>query len=286
MAKKSENMQTVPPARSSLELYLQEIGTEELLSPQQEKELSLRIREGDREALDQLTRANLRFVVSVARKYQNQGLSLQDLIDEGNIGLIRAARNYNPDKGSSFISYAVWWIRQAILQALAQTGRLVRIPVTQESYINRINKAVALFEQNNGRRPSADELAQLVDLDDEQIEDAMQISGRHLSVDAPFSGCDSKGFLDVLPDGSSQEAELAAERNNLSAGLTAAFAGLTERERNIIQWSFGIGCSHMTFAEIAEKLSISRQRVRQIREKAMRKMRHSSSGAFFTELNR
>ena len=232
---------------ASLDKYLQEIGREDLITVEEEVELAQRIRKGDRAALEKLTRANLRFVVSVAKQYQNQGLSLPDLINEGNLGLIKAAEKFDETRGFKFISYAVWWIRQSILQALAEQSRIVRLPLNQVGSLNKISKAFSKFEQENERRPSPEELADELDIPVDKISDTMKVSGRHISVDAPF---------------------VEGEDNSLST--------LTEREKEIIQMFFGIGQQEMTLEEIGDKFGLTRERVRQIKEKAIRRLRQSN----------
>ena len=228
---------------ASLDKYLQEIGREELIGVDEEVELAQRIRKGDQAALEKLTKANLRFVVSVAKQYQNQGLSLPDLINEGNLGLIKAAEKFDETRGFKFISYAVWWIRQSILQALAEQSRIVRLPLNQVGSLNKINKALQKFEQDNERMPSPDELAEILDIPRDKIADTLRVSGRHVSVDEE---------------------------------IERALSTLTERERDIVKDFFGIGTQEMTLEEIGEKFGLTRERVRQIKEKAIRRLRHSN----------
>ena len=261
---------------ASLDKFLQEIGREDLISVEEEVELAQRIRQGDRAALDKLTRANLRFVVSVAKQYQNQGLSLPDLINEGNLGLIKAAEKFDETRGFKFISYAVWWIRQSILQALAEQSRIVRLPLNQVGSLNKINKAYARFEQEHERRPSPEELAEILDIPAEKIADTLRVSGRHISVDAPFVEGEDNSLLDVLVNDDSPVADKTLMNESLSTEVERALATLTERERDIIKYFFGIGCSEMTLEEIGEKFDLTRERVRQIKEKAIRRLRHSS----------
>ena len=239
---------------ASLDKYLQEIGREELVSPEEEVELSQRIRKGDQQALEKLTRANLRFVVSVAKQYQNQGLSLPDLINEGNLGLIKAAEKFDETRGFKFISYAVWWIRQSILQALAEQSRIVRLPLNQVGSLNKISKALAQFEQKNERAPSNEELSEMIDIPQDKISDTLRVSGRHVSVDAPFVEGEDNSLLDVIPNDDSPMAD---------KGLVNSF--------------FGIGCQEMTLEEIGERLDLTRERVRQIKEKAIRKLKKPSA---------
>ena len=255
---------------ASLDKYLQEIGREELVSPEEEVELAQRIRKGDQEALEKLTRANLRFVVSVAKQYQNQGLSLPDLINEGNLGLIKAAEKFDETRGFKFISYAVWWIRQSILQALAEQSRIVRLPLNQVGSLNKINKALGKFEQENERQPSADELAEMIDIPKDKINDTLRVSGRHVSVDAPFVEGEDNSLLDVLPNDDSPSADRGLTNESLSTEIERALQILTGREREIIKSFFGIGCQEMTLEEIGERLDLTRERVRQIKEKAIR----------------
>ena len=258
---------------ASLDKYLQEIGREELVSPEEEVELAQRIRKGDQEALEKLTRANLRFVVSVAKQYQNQGLSLPDLINEGNLGLIKAAEKFDETRGFKFISYAVWWIRQSILQALAEQSRIVRLPLNQVGSLNQINKALGKFEQENERQPSADELAEMIDIPKDKINDTLRVSGRHVSVDAPFVEGEDNSLLDVLPNDDSPSADRGLTNESLSTEIERALQILTGREREIIKSFFGIGCQEMTLEEIGERLDLTRERVRQIKEKAIRKLK-------------
>ena len=261
---------------ASLDKYLQEIGKEELISVDEEVELAQRIRKGDKEALEKLTKANLRFVVSVAKQYQNQGLSLPDLINEGNLGLIKAAEKFDETRGFKFISYAVWWIRQSILQALAEQSRIVRLPLNQVGSLNKINKAFARFEQEHERTPSADELANELELPKEKVTDTLRVAGRHISVDAPFADGEDNSLLDVLVNTDSPNADRGLINESLATEVERALEILTERERDIIRYFFGIGCSEMTLEEIGEKFDLTRERVRQIKEKAIRKLRQST----------
>ena len=258
---------------ASLDKYLQEIGREELVSPEEEVELAQRIRKGDKEALEKLTRANLRFVVSVEKQYQNQGLSLPDLINEGNLGLIKAAEKFDETRGFKFISYAVWWIRQSILQALAEQSRIVRLPLNQVGSLNKINKALGKFEQEFERQPSNEELAELTDIPEDKIKDTLQVSGRHVSVDAPFVDGEENSLLDVLPNEDSPMADKGLVGESLSTEIERSLQILTGREREIIKSFFGIGCQEMTLEEIGENLDLTRERVRQIKEKAIRKLK-------------
>ena len=261
---------------ASLDKYLQEIGKEDLITVEEEVELAQRIRKGDQRALEKLTRANLRFVVSVAKQYQNQGLSLPDLINEGNLGLIKAAEKFDETRGFKFISYAVWWIRQSILQALAEQSRIVRLPLNQVGSLNKINKAFSRFEQEHERRPSPEELAETLDLPAEKVADTLRVSGRHISVDAPFVEGEDNSLLDVLVNDDSPVADMTFINESLSTEVERALATLTERERDIIRLFFGINCQEMTLEEIGEKFGLTRERVRQIKEKAIRRLRHSS----------
>ena len=264
---------------ASLDKYLQEIGKEELISVEEEVELAQRIKKGDQEALEKLTKANLRFVVSVAKQYQNQGLSLPDLINEGNLGLIKAAEKFDETRGFKFISYAVWWIRQSILQALAEQSRIVRLPLNQVGSLNKINKAFARFEQEHERTPSAEELANELELPKEKVTDTLRVAGRHISVDAPFADGEDNSLLDVLVNTDSPNADRGLINESLATEVERALEILTERERDIIRYFFGIGCSEMTLEEIGEKFDLTRERVRQIKEKAIRKLRQSQRSA-------
>lgn len=261
---------------ASLDKYLQEIGKEDLITVEEEVELAQRIKKGDQEALEKLTKANLRFVVSVAKQYQNQGLSLPDLINEGNLGLIKAAEKFDETRGFKFISYAVWWIRQSILQALAEQSRIVRLPLNQVGSLNKINKAFARFEQENERTPSPEELATVLDIPKEKVSDTLRVSGRHVSVDAPFADGEDNNLLDVLVNNDSPNADRGLINESLSTEVDRALDTLTDREKDIIKFFFGIGCSEMTLEEIGEKFGLTRERVRQIKEKAIRRLRHSS----------
>lgn len=262
---------------ASLDKYLQEIGREELISVQEEVELAQRIRKGDRKALDKLTRANLRFVVSVAKQYQNQGLSLPDLINEGNLGLIRAAQKFDETRGFKFISYAVWWIRQSILQALAEQSRIVRLPLNQVGLLNKINKELSRFEQEHERRPSAEELAERLDLAADKVADTLKVSGRHISVDAPFVDGEDNSLLDVLVNDDSPMADTRLNQESLAKEVNRALQQLGDRERDILKMFFGIGCQEMTLEEIGAKFDLTRERVRQIKEKAIRRLKGQKS---------
>ena len=259
---------------ASLDKYLQEIGREELISVDEEVKLAQRIRKGDRAALEKLTCANLRFVVSVAKQYQNQGLSLPDLINEGNLGLIKAAEKFDETRGFKFISYAVWWIRQSILQALAEQSRIVRLPLNQVGALGKINKALSKFEQENERRPSAEELAEELDIPFEKISDTIKISGRHISVDAPFVEGEDNSLLDVLANDDSPMADSSLNQESLSKEVDRALNQLHERERDILKMFFGIGCQEMTLEEIGDYFNLTKERIRQIEAKALRKLRN------------
>jgi len=260
----------------SVDKYLQEIGREELLTVDEEVQLAQRIRKGDQAALEKLTRANLRFVVSVAKQYQNQGLSLPDLINEGNLGLIKAAKKFDETKGFKFISYAVWWIRQSILQALAEQSRIVRLPLNQVGSLNKINKIQTRFEQENERTPSQDELAATLEMPAEKVLETMKVSGKQMSVEAPFSDGEDNCLLDVMPNENSPNADKTLINESLTSEVERALSTLTEREREIIRYFFGIGVQDMTLEEIGNKFGLTRERVRQIKEKAIRRLRHRS----------
>ena len=261
---------------ASLDKYLQEIGKEDLITVEEEVELAQRIRKGDQEALDKLTKANLRFVVSVAKQYQNQGLSLPDLINEGNLGLIKAAEKFDETRGFKFISYAVWWIRQSILQALAEQSRIVRLPLNQVGSLNKINKAFARFEQQHERTPSPEELANELALPKEKVSDTLRVAGRHISVDAPFADGEDNSLLDVLVNNDSPSADRGLVNESLNKEIERALSTLATREREIIKSFFGIGCQEMTLEEIGERFGLTRERVRQIKEKAIRKLKNNS----------
>lgn len=260
----------------SLEKYLQEIGREELLSTDEEVELAQRIHKGDRKALERLTKANLRFVVSVAKQYQSKGLTLSDLINEGNMGLIRAAQTFDETRGFKFISYAVWWIRQSILKAIAEQGRLVHVPLNQIGFINKINKMLNRFEQENGRRPSVDEIAEEVNLPQEKVGEAMMANAHHVSVDAPFVDGEDNSLLDILVNNDAPMADDQLVLESLRAEITSVLKVLNERERNIVTAFYGIGQPEMTLEEIGNKYGLTRERVRQIKEKAIRRLRHNT----------
>ena len=261
---------------ASLDKYLQEIGREELIKVEEEVELAQRIRQGDRAALEKLTRANLRFVVSVAKQYQNQGLSLPDLINEGNLGLIKAAEKFDETRGFKFISYAVGWILQSILQALAEQSRIVRLPLNQVGSLNKITKAFSRFEQEHERKPSPEELADELGIPVDKIADTLKVSGRHVSVDAPFVEGEDNNLLDVLVNDDAPIADRTLINESLSREIDRALSTLTERESDIIKMFFGLGCQEMTLEEIGDKFGLTRERVRQIKEKAIRRLRQNS----------
>lgn len=262
---------------ASLDKYLQEIGHEELLSVDEEVELAQRIRKGDREALERLTKANLRFVVSVAKQYQNQGLSLPDLINEGNLGLIKAAEKFDETRGFKFISYAVWWIRQSILQAIAEQSRMIRLPLNQVGSANRIAHIQNEFEQENERRPSAEEIAAKTDIPKDKIEAVMKINNRHVSMDAPFANGDDGSLLDVIPNGDIPTTDNDLLHESLCEEVKRSLQMLSERERNVLKAYFGIDQPEMTLEEIGVKFDLTRERVRQIKEKALRRLRHKTN---------
>ena len=257
----------------ALDKYLQEIGKEEMISVEEEVELAQRIRKGDRKALERLTKANLRFVVSVAKQYQNQGLSLPDLINEGNLGLIKAAEKFDETRGFKFISYAVWWIRQSILQAIAEQSRIVRLPLNQVGSVNKINKVLSKFEQENERRPSVEEISEKLDLPEEKIDEAMSVNGRHVSVDAPFIDGEDNSLLDVLINDDAPMADKTLVMESLKAEINNALKLLNDRERNVIEAFYGINQPELTLEEIGSKYNLTRERVRQIKEKAIRRLR-------------
>ena len=261
---------------ASLDKYLQEIGRQELITVDEEVELAQRIHQGDQQALDKLVNANLRFVVSVAKQYQNQGLSLSDLINEGNVGLIKAAQKFDETRGFKFISYAVWWIRQSILQAIAEQSRIVRLPLNQVGSVNKIIKVQHQLEQANERRPSIDEIAAIVDLPEDKIEDALKVNTHHVSVDAPFVDGEENSLLDILPNDDSPMADYELVLESLRNEINRALLTLNERERRVIEAFYGINQNEMTLEEIGEKYGLTRERVRQIKEKAIRRLRHNT----------
>lgn len=262
---------------ASLEKYLQEIGREPLISSEEEVKLARRIKEGDQTALERLTKANLRFVVSVAKQYQNQGLSLPDLINEGNLGLIKAVKRFDETRGFKFISYAVWWIRQSVMQALAEQARIVRLPVNQLGSVNRIKKAFAQLEQQYEREPSHKELGEALEMPEESVTNALRISGRHVSVDAPFGSDDEHNLLDVLENTDAPHADRTLMRESLYHEINRSLSTLTQRESDIVKLFYGIGCLHAyTLEEIATKFELTKERVRQIKEKAIRRLRNGT----------
>ena len=262
---------------AALDKYLVEIGREELILTDEEVELAQKIHKGDRRALDKLTRANLRFVVSVAKQYQNQGLALNDLIDEGNLGLIKAAQKFDETRGFKFISYAVWWIRQSILQAISEQSRIVRMPLNQVGFQSKLAKAVVNFEQANERRPSVQELADILETDEGKVREALGTNGKKVSVDAPFQDDDSNSLIDIMTDEDAPTTDNNMERESLSKDLEAALSTLSEREQQVLKMLFGIGCNEMTAEEVANSLSLTRERVRQIKERALRRLRDDAN---------
>ncbi len=262
----------------SLEKYLQEIGKVDLLTPEEEVDLAKRIKQGDQEALEKLTKANLRFVVSVAKQYQNQGLSLSDLINEGNLGLIKAAQRFDETRGFKFISYAVWWIRQSILQALAEQSRIVRLPLNKVGSLNKINKAFSELEQAFEREPSPEELAEMLEITTEEVETTLGVAARHVSMDAPFVDGEDNSLLDVLENGGTPGTDsFLAYGESLSKEINRSLGTLTDRQCDVIKLYFGIGVEHpMSLEDIGEKFGLTRERVRQIKDKAINKLRTKS----------
>ncbi len=261
----------------SLDRYLQDISKVDLLTPEQEIELAIRIKKGDQQAMEILTKANLRFVVSVAKQYQNQGLSLGDLINEGNVGLIKAAKRFDETRGFKFISYAVWWIRQSILQALAEQSRIVRLPLNRIGALNRIGKAYSNLKQEFEREPSPEELANELEMDIDEISDTMRLSGKQVSMDAPFASDEENSLLDVLENVQQPSPDNQLINESLKVEIRNALALLPEREAEVLRLYFGIDVDYaMTLEEIGEKFNLTRERVRQIKEKAIRKLRHTS----------
>ena len=265
---------------AALEKYLQEISKETMISAEEEVELAQRIKKGDTKALERLTKANLRFVVSVAKQYQNQGLSLPDLINEGNLGLLKAAERFDETRGFKFISYAVWWIRQSILQAISEQSRIVRLPLNQVGSVNKINREINRFEQLNERRPSVDEIAEKVDLPQEKIDEAMAINGHQISVDAPFVEGEDNSLLDVMANSDAPLADNQLVEESLKSEIQNALSALNERERNVVEASYGINQPELTLEEIGTQFGLTRERVRQIKEKAIRKLRNSKANKF------
>lgn len=267
------------PSRENqtIDKYLQEIGKVDLLTPEEEIELAIKVRENDQKALEKLIKANLRFVVSVAKQYQNQGLSLGDLINEGNLGLIKAAKRFDPTRGFKFISYAVWWIRQSILQALAEQSRIVRLPLNRVGALNKIGKKFSELEQEFEREPSPSEIAEQLDMSLYEVDKTLQISGRHLSVDQPFVQGEDNKLLDVMPDDNQLPPDHSLMKESLRMEVERALRSLTEREAEVIRLYFGIENEHpLTLEEIGEKFNLTRERVRQIKEKAIRRLRHAT----------
>ena len=261
----------------SLEKYLQEIGKVDLITPEEEVQLAIKIKEGDQKALEKLTKANLRFVVSVAKQYQNQGLSLGDLINEGNLGLIKAAQRFDETRGFKFISYAVWWIRQSILQALAEQSRIVRLPLNRVGSLNKISKTFSELEQKFEREPSPEELAEVLEISTGEVVDTLKISGRHVSMDAPFVQGEENSLLDVLENDSEDKPDTGLINDSLRREVQRALSTLTHREADVVTLYFGLNGEHaMTLEEIGEKFNLTRERVRQIKEKAIRRLRHTS----------
>ena len=261
----------------SLDKYLQEIGKVDLLTPDEEVILAQKIREGDQLSLERLTKANLRFVVSVAKQYQNQGISLGDLINEGNLGLIKAAQRFDETRGFKFISYAVWWIRQSILQALAEQSRIVRLPLNRVGSLNKISKTFSELEQKFEREPSPEELAEVLEISTGEVVDTLKISGRHVSMDAPFVQGEENSLLDVLENDSEDKPDSGLINDSLRREVQRALSTLTQREADVVTLYFGLNGEHaMTLEEIGEKFNLTRERVRQIKEKAIRRLRHTS----------
>lgn len=258
---------------AALEKYLTEIGKEELLTVDEEVELAQQIKKGDKRALEKLTKANLRFVVSVAKQYQNQGMTLEDLINEGNVGLIKAAERFDETRGFKFISYAVWWIRQSILQAMAEQSRIVRLPQNQIGSVNRINRLLSKFEQENERRPSLEELSDCINMPEDKIDDVLKLSGKHVSMDAPFAEGEENSLLDVLVNEDAPIVDRALVVESLRTEIQSALKSLSVRERQVIEAFYGINQKEMSLEEIGIKYGLTRERVRQIKEKAIRRLR-------------
>ncbi len=262
---------------AALDKYLVDISREKLISTDEEVELAQKIHKGDQRALNKLVRANLRFVVSVAKQYQNQGLSLNDLVNEGNIGLVKAAQKFDETRGFKFISYAVWWIRQSILQAISERSRIVRMPLNQVGFQSKLSKAIVNFEQENERRPSVQELADILETDEEKVREALGTNGKKVSVDAPFQDEESGSLIDIMTDETAPATDNKMERESLSKDLDAALGTLSDRERQVLKMLFGIGCNEMTADEGANTLSLTRERVRQIKERALKRLRESNN---------
>ncbi len=262
---------------ASLEKYLQEIGREDLINAEEEVRLARLIKKGCQASLEKLTRANLRFVVSVAKQYQNQGLSLPDLINEGNLGLIKAAKRFDETRGFKFISYAVWWIRQSIMQALAEQSRIVRLPINQLGSVNKIKKTFSILEQKFEREPSNSEISIELELTEENVANTMKISGKHVSVDAPFVAGEEHSLLDVLENPDSPLADRSLMNESLNQEINRSLSTLTQRESDVVKLFYGIGCKHsLTLEEIGAKFELTKERVRQIKEKAIRRLKHNS----------
>ena len=261
---------------AALDKYLVEIGREELITTDEEVELAQRIHKGDQKALEKLTRANLRFVVSVAKQYQNQGLALNDLIDEGNLGLIKAAQKFDETRGFKFISYAVWWIRQSILQAISEQSRIVRMPLNQVGFQSKLSKAKINFEQEHERRPSVQELAEVMNTPEDTIAEALGSNGKKVSVDAPFQNDESSAMIDIMTDENAPSTDQLMEMESLSSDLDAALSCISEREQTVLKMLFGIGHPEMTAEEVANSLNLTRERVRQIKERALRRLRDNA----------
>ena len=262
---------------AALDKYLVDISREKLISTDEEVELAQKIHKGDQRALNKLVRANLRFVVSVAKQYQNQGLSLNDLVNEGNIGLVKAAQKFDETRGFKFISYAVWWIRQSILQAISEQSRIVRMPLNQVGFQSKLSKAIVNFEQENERRPSVQELADILETDEEKVREALGTNDKKVSVDAPFQDEESGSLIDIMTDETAPATDNKMERESLSKDLDAALGTLSDRERQVLKMLFGIGCNEMTADEGANTLSLTRERVRQIKERALKRLRESNN---------
>ena len=262
---------------AALDKYLVDISREKLISTDEEVELAQKIHKGDQRALNKLVRANLRFVVSVAKQYQNQGLSLNDLVNEGNIGLVKAAQKFDETRGFKFISYAVWWIRQSILQAISEQSRIVRMPLNQVGFQSKLSKAIVNFEQENERRPSVQELADILETDEEKVSESLGTNGKKVSVDAPFQDEESGSLIDIMTDETAPATDNKMERESLSKDLDAALGTLSDRERQALKMLFGIGCNEMTADEGANTLSLTRERVRQRKERALKRLRESNN---------
>ena len=261
---------------AALERYLQEIGKEEMVTAEEEVELAQRIKKGDQKALERLTKANLRFVVSVAKQYQNQGLGLADLINEGNMGLIKAAERFDETRGFKFISYAVWWIRQSILQAIAEQSRIVRLPLNQVGSVAKVNRVLSKFQQENERRPSVDEISERIDLPEDKIDDALRAQNKHISMDAPIYEGEDGNMLDTMVNDDSPMADYQLLKESLKEEIHSALNGLSDREKSVIEAFYGIRMPEMTLDEIGSKYGLTRERVRQIKEKAIRRLRNNT----------